>query len=54
MGVWERLWRGLVWAMPRRFVYWCVVRAGAEVSTTELQDTPMPEITVVDTLGAWG
>ena len=54
MSMWERLWLRLVWAMPKRLVYWCVVRAAAEASATELQDTPMPEITVVDTLGAWG
>lgn len=49
----ERFWQAVAWLMPRRLVYWCVVRAAAHASTTTLQDTPVPAITVVDTMGAY-
>ncbi len=51
----ERMVMRIVWALPRRIVYWATVRLGAEVSTSEaMVGTPVPEMSFMDALKAWG
>ena len=38
--------------LPKRIVYWCAVRVGAEASEI-YSKTDVPSITIVDALRAW-
>ena len=47
----ERLFIWLSWKMPRRLVYWCAVRLGAE--STVLSNEEVPSIRMMDALRRW-
>lgn len=52
-GLYEGLLMDLAWLLPRRLVYYSVVRAWAEASTGPFAETEAGSITVFETLGAW-
>jgi len=44
----DKFWMGLAWHMPRKLVYWCVVRATGFATTGKYSDTILPEITAAE------
>lgn len=50
-----RKWRDkimikIVWALPRRLVYWCAIRVMATATTGEYSSTIVPELTGMEAL----
>ena len=43
----------VVWALPHKIVYWCVIRAGAHATTGAYSNTVVPELTLMDALERW-
>lgn len=49
----DRLIQELVWRLPRRIVYWCAIRVGAEATTGQYGNTVVPELKYMDALKRW-
>ena len=43
-------WQWLAYRLPRRVVYWVLIRVGAEVTTGQHGNTIVPELTFMDAL----
>lgn len=49
----EKCYIWLAWKLPRRLVYWCVVRAAAHATTGSWSHVETPAVTVVECLERW-
>jgi hypothetical protein len=52
------LWRWIAWHVPKRLVYWCVVRASAHASVKKnglnlTNRNVLPELRVMEVLDKW-
>lgn len=43
----------IVWALPRRLVYWSAIRVISHATTGEYGNTIVPELKAVDALDRW-
>lgn len=50
----ERFWFWLAWRLPRRLVYFAVIRAWAHGTTGQWGDTEAPGLRVDEALQRWG
>jgi len=49
----EKIIMSIVWALPRRLIYWCAIRFGAHATTGKYSNTVVPELTFTDALNRW-
>lgn len=49
----EALYIKLSWLMPRRLVYWCSIRLGANATQGSYSDQIVPDLNFVDALKRW-
>jgi len=52
-GVDDRTWMWLADHLPRKLVYWAMVRAGVHATTGEHSSQEVPELTFMDALDRW-
>lgn len=46
----ESAWQWLANRLPRRVVYWAMIRVGAEVTTGQYTNTIVPDLTFMEAL----
>lgn len=49
----EKLWIKLAWLMPKKLVYWCAIRLGANATQNEYSNQVVPELKFMDALKRW-
>lgn len=49
----EKFYKWLAHRLPRRLVFFCAVRVGAETTTGKFGNTIVPEITLITCLKRW-
>lgn len=49
----ESLPRWIAYLLPKRVVYWAMIRAGAYATDGKYGSTVVPEVTLVDVLERW-
>lgn len=49
----EKFWLKLAWLMPRKLVYWCAIRLGANATQGEYSNQIVPELNFMDAIKRW-
>jgi hypothetical protein len=49
----ETLWIWIAWKLPRRLVYWCTMRLGANATQGKYNTTNPSELTFMDAIKRW-
>lgn len=49
----EKFWLKLTWLMPRKLVYWCAIRLGANATQGEYSNQIVPELNFMDAIKRW-
>jgi hypothetical protein len=43
----------LAWLMPRKLVYWCAIRVGANATQDKYSNQVVPELVFMDAIERW-
>lgn len=49
----EKIWKWLAWHLPRRLVYWGLIRAWSEATTGEYSFSDATKVTADEVLERW-
>lgn len=49
----EKLCIKIAWLLPKRLVYWCAIRLGANATQGEYSNQIVPDLNFVDALKRW-
>jgi len=49
----DKFWFWIAYKLPRKLVYFAVIRLGAEVTTGEWSNTVVPELSLMDAISRW-
>ena len=52
-GNWK-FWSRIAWRLPKKLVYWCLIRAGGHATTGRFSGQIVPDLTYFETLERWG
>lgn len=49
----DKIMLKLAWLMPRKLVYWCAIRVGANATQGEYSNQVVPDLNFIDALKRW-
>jgi hypothetical protein len=49
----DKIMMSIAWKLPRRLVYWCAIRLGANATQGDYSDQIVPDLTFFDALDRW-
>lgn len=49
----EKFMLKLAWMLPRKLVYWCAIRVGANTTQGDYSNQVVPDLTFIDALKRW-